>query len=56
MSIETKADEHTEQPGASSLGIIFAKVAHIRRFVRSETGYRTLYGFFIVTVLGFVRG
>lgn len=55
MYIKTKRAEHTEQLGTSTLGIVFATVAHLNRFMQSETIMCCMIIFF-VKVLGPVLG
>lgn len=46
---------HIKQLGASMFGVIFAIVAHVKGFMRSETNCMVCLAIFFMTVLGVVR-
>ena len=50
-----KKNEHNEQLGMSTLGFVFARVAHFRRFTRPEAKHQALYGHFVCS-FGLVLG
>ena len=41
-----KKAEPNEQLGISTLGFVFAHVAHLRRFMHPETKHQALYSYF----------
>lgn len=54
MRIETIDAEHTERLGTPTVEIGFANIARVRRFMHSEGSYHASYGYFFVTVWGWV--